>query len=222
MGQPDYFMGIVTLVVGLFVFVVYWLRRRAYRQDAANVLLGEVRTAQDQLQKVQDHVARFQAENDPDVEVGLIPAHLILMPDQSWSKYKHLFTRKIDRHTYDALANFYEKTVTYDRAVDYNNGAFAKNEESIRSNVARMALDQSITAIDELEDPDIDAPANQERIEQMHREIDSIRTLYLRNKILEYQPRKPVQDAKAQLMILGTLDMSVAVIRLKQLSGTKN
>lgn len=222
MTESDYFMGLITLIVGLFVFVVYLSRRRDYRKDAANVILGEVRAAQDSLKRVQEHVARFQAENDPLVEIGLLPSDIVLMPDQSWSKYKHLFTRKMDRHTYDSLANFYEKTIAYDRAVSYNNSAFAKNEERIRSNVARIVMDRAVVTFESLSDKKKPTDEDREKINTMLDDVEDIRALFMSSKVLDYQPRKPVQDAKAQLSVLGNLDLSIAVLRLMKLSGTKS
>ena len=219
MEAVDLTLRILTLGVGTTALVVYFLNRINHRRDAAIVVLGEVQAAQEQLKRVQEHVARFKVDNNADVEIGLIPSQIVLMPTQSWSDYKHLFTRRMDRHVFDSISKFYEITQTYDKSVAYNNGAFAKNEENIRMNIARMSMDKLVETTSEIED---NKTLNDEQrlalMNDYHTRANGIRDFYLQNKAIDYNPRKPMKDAKVDLETLSNIDLSLAILRLKHIS----
>ena len=186
------------------------------------MILGEIRQALSQLSSVQEHVARFKHENDPQVEVGLIPGQIKLMPVESWSKYKALFTRRMDQPTFDSISKFYDHAKSYDAAVEYDNGSFAKNEDSIRTNVARMTMDMTIkeyTTSDILKNPKDEN--YQSAVDKMVDQVNAIDLLFRKNQSLAYNSRKPIREAQAELSILGDLDMSLAVLRLKKITGTR-
>lgn len=207
------FSSIITFAVGLVALLVYLLQRFNHRRDAAEVILGELRSSKDQLMRIREHVARFKTENQPNVEVGLIPSDIFLMPTESWTKYKHLFTRKLDRHVYDMVSKFYERASSYDQSVTYNNGAFAKNEESIRANLAKMIMQVTIDETVNGESPSVESVAAR---------VEAIRKIYMRQSDLEYAPRKPIQDAQTDLSILGDIDLSLAILRLKRLTWRRH
>lgn len=222
--ESNLFNELVTIFVGGFIFIAYMMQRWNHRRDAANVVLGEIRQAQAQLQRVQEHIARFRVENDPGIEVGLIPNEIKLMPIESWSQYKHLFARRMDHPTFDAISSFFDHAKAYDSAVDYNNGSFTKIEDSIRANLGRMTMDMAIEEFGTLPtDTTIDSyeTEHEEAVQKIVKKVDAIETLYRRNSTLGYRPRKPVQDAQAELSILSNLDMSLAVLRLKKITWTR-
>lgn len=219
------FNEIVTVFVGGFIFIGYLWQRWNHRRDAANVILGEIRQAQAKLQRVQEYVARFQEVNPPGTEVGLIPSEIKLLPVESWSQYKYLFARRIDQPTFNSISDFFDHAKAYDSAVDYNNGSFAKNEDSIRANIARMTMDTVTQNFDSLP-TDTDSKTYPARLEKKVQEIiDKVRAtevIFRKNgSSLEYNPKKPVQDAQVELSILGNLDMSLAILKLKRITWTR-
>lgn len=223
--ESNLFNELVTIFVGGFIFVAYMVQRWNHRRDAANVILGEIRQAQARLQRIQEHVARFRAENTPEVEVGLIPGEIKLMPIESWSQYKHLFARRMDFPTFDTVSSFFDHAKAYDSAVEYNNGSFTKNEDSLRANIGRMTMETVIKEFNTLP-TDTESPTYEADYETAIRKIvekvDSIDKAYRRNSgPLTYSPRKPIQDAQAELSILGNLDMSLAILRLKKITRTR-
>lgn len=217
------FNEIVTIFVGAFIFVVYMVQRWNHRRDAANVILGEIRQGRARLQRVQEHVARFIAEN-PGIEVGLIPSDIKLLPTESWSQYKYIFARRMDQATFDAISDFFDHAKAYDTAVDYNNGSFTKNEDSIRANISRMTMDTVIENFDSLptDTDSVDYAIKYDaEVQKILSKVALTESVYRQNGSLAYSPRKPVQDAQAELSILGNLDMSLAVLRLKKITWTR-
>jgi len=219
--NSNFFIALVTLVVGGFAIILYFIQRFNARRDATEVILGELRSAQEQLKKVQEHVARFQAENAPEIEIGLIPSNIVLMPQESWSNYKHIFTRRLDRHVYDAVSDFYEHARSYDQAVGYNNGAFVKNEESIRANTARMAMD-IVRDRYKLAPKDFEGDKYEASVEMVTADIERINNVFMKQGVLSYSPRKPIQDARTELSILGNTDLSLAILKLKRMTWRRH
>jgi hypothetical protein len=222
--ETNFFSEIVTIFVGGFIFVAYMMQRWNHRRDAANVVLGEIRQAQSRLQRVQEHVARFRTENGPEVEIGLIPSEIKLMPIESWSQYKHLFARRMDHPAFDTISSFFDHAKSYDSAVDYNNGSFAKNEDSIRSNIARMTMDTVTKGFSSLptdSTSDDYITNHEEKVQEIIKKVQANEAIYRRNISLAYSPRKPIQDAQTELSILGNLDMSLGVLRLKKITWTR-
>lgn len=215
------FNALIALVAGTFAFIVYLVQRSNYRRDAANVILGEIRQAQSQLSAVQEHVARFRNENDLNVEMGLIPGQIKFMPVESWSKYKALFTRRMDQPTFDVVSKFYDHAKSYDAAVEYDNGSFAKNEDSIRTNVSRMTMDMTIKAYEANLISDPDADNYEDELTKLFKSVNNIDTIFRKNSSLAYNSRKPIRDAQAELSILSDMDMSLAILRLKKITSSQ-
>ena len=139
------FVAFVTLFVGLGAFRIYTKQKDDAKRDAANIILLEIESAEQQLQIItQNEQQDSLAEN------------IYLMKNSSWDEYRYLFVRDFDRNEWDKISDFYSKCYQYDEAVTSNNKYFGANVEKIQLQIqgilagfARDYTDKILAATDE-------------------------------------------------------------------------
>lgn len=120
--NSDFFVGLVTLLVGLVAFRIYRKQKIDQKKDAANVILLELETAEQKLQRINS------ARAD---DLNRLP-NIYLMEESSWDKFRYLFVKDFDRNEWDKITDFYSKCKSYDEAVSYNESHFDKHVQEMR------------------------------------------------------------------------------------------
>ena len=211
--NSSFFIALVTLVVGSYALYLYFRRQRDRKREAANVILLEITNAERVLRLAKDALFSTTNEHLPDTEFA--------MKTENWSKYRALFVRDFDRNEWDALTNFYDRCKLYDEAVQYNNSAFAKNEEQLRITMQKVLADYAKECAEELgAEKDLTKRAAIEaRYQDKKNEFINIYMNRLQFVHL-YNPQKPINDAKAYVNGVDVnLSQSSIGIKLKQLAG---
>ena len=190
--NSNFFIATVTLAGGAIVYVIYRRTIASRKRDSANVVYNEMKNAERVLKEVRKQITT----NDRLLE------RVYLMKSESWSKYKYLFVNNLDRDEWDAITEFYTKSILYDEAVAYNDSAFQKNEEQVRTNLQRVISEFSKDYIIELEKTANDQAKREIASQKLEERTSGYYSSYLSEKNLNdywYVPKKPVIDAKIYL-----------------------
>jgi hypothetical protein len=213
--DSNFFVGAVTLAVGIAAYSVYSKQKRDSKRDAANIILLEVEAAQAQL----DKVSADKPFIPPDQQ------SVYLMKTASWDKYKYLFVRDFDRDEWDKITLFYINCQAYDQAVRFNKISTEKNQQAVRENLQRILTDHAAKYVeDTISKPGKPSSATpqseqqylaerQEYIEQLVGE---------KGQIFTYVPKQSESDAKRALNNLETsLSITSVGIKLKNIVNKK-
>ncbi len=96
--SPDIINSIVTFVVGLVAFGVYWLTKRAEKRNAATIVVMDIRHAEQVVLSI--------------LEKGMVDKSLKnILSENNWGKYKHLFASKFSYDDFAAFNRFFEACV---------------------------------------------------------------------------------------------------------------
>jgi len=204
--NSNFFIGLVTLFVGLFAFIIYSKQKRDYKRDAASVVLLEITNAERLLKRAKELIR----ETPPK-----LLSDTLTMQTESWSKYKYLFVNDFNRDEWDGITDFYNKCQLYDQAVLYNNSFFQKNEGEIRVNLQRTLSDFVKIYVEKLKKPDDnlspDLPS------QVRLKMENYYKNYMEKGQKTgafYYPGKPIDDARLYLDLLN-VDISQTNIGAK-------
>ena len=87
--DAKYLDSLVTFIVGLVALATYWLTKRHEKQNAAAIIIMDIRHAEQVVVSI--------------IERGSIDRNLKpILTENNWAKYKHLFA---SRFSYDDLAS---------------------------------------------------------------------------------------------------------------------
>ena len=207
-------IALITLVVGFGAFQIYRKQKRDAKRDAANVILLEIESAEQQLQTI--------TQNE---QSGSLAENTYLMKNSSWDGYRYLFVRDFDRNEWDKISDFYSKCHQYDDAVAFNNKYFGGNVEKTQLQLQRILAEY---AKDFTEDT-LSATTDVEKL-KLKDEYEQRKNLFIDAYGLRvseinfpppyfYNPQKPVNEAKA---ILSTIETSLSLtsvgIKLKRMA----
>lgn len=103
--NSGWFTSFITLLVGSFAIYLYLKQKEDYRRDAANILLMEIRYAEQMIEK-------YKTSGVP-ITISIA----LLLPTNNWNKYNHLFIKILDRDEIDAINNFYNQCTLIDKAL---------------------------------------------------------------------------------------------------------
>lgn len=95
---PDIFNSLVTFVVGLVAFVVYWLKKREEKRNAATIIVMDIRHAEQVVLSI--------------LEKGKVDNYLKnILSENNWAKYKHLFASCLSSDDFGAFNRFFDSCV---------------------------------------------------------------------------------------------------------------
>ncbi|TPQ24455.1 hypothetical protein C2U68_19600 [Methylomonas koyamae] len=90
--------SIVTFIVGLFAFLVYFLSKRSEKQNAATIVVMDIRHAEQVVLSI--------------LEKGLVDKSLKnIISENNWAKYKHLFASDFSYDDFAAFNRFFDACV---------------------------------------------------------------------------------------------------------------
>lgn len=85
---------LVLLITGISAFATYYLQKRNEVRDAATILLNEIRNAERTISAIH----RTKVINDL----------AIILTNNSWHKYSHLFAQRLDQDEFTQVSDFYK------------------------------------------------------------------------------------------------------------------
>ncbi len=106
------FSGYTTLISAWAIIAVYLLQKKDSKSSAAQVLLMEIRNAEQTLDRI---------------KLNILDLTDSILPVNSWSKFQHLFTNDLDRDEFSLISNFYNMCHIIERQKFRINETFEKN-----------------------------------------------------------------------------------------------
>lgn len=210
--------GLVTLLAALVAFGVYSKQKWDTKRDIANSILLEIQGAENNLKKAKETLKNTGSDSGTES----IAEDVVLMPNESWSKYRQYFVRDFDRDEWDAIGEFYSLCNLYDIAATNNHSAFARNEEQIRANAHRLVADYA----DEMgkKVATLEVEGNEQVIKKAYDEYNSrerfVRNSYLTSTLSKpmYAPQKYLDQAILYTSSIKELSLTSVGTRLKKIT----
>lgn len=200
--NSSFFIALITLFVGSVAFSIYRKQKRDAKRDAANVILLEIQSAEQQLQVVR------QAKDE-------LAENVYLMKNSSWDKYRYLFVRDFDRNEWDKISDFYNKCLQYDASVAYASTYFGSNVEKAQDHIMETLAEyakQYVSDVEVLENPDDKQELTDLYKARKSNFLQAFGVVGGDDSLAEppyfYNPQKPTIDAKA---VLETMETSLSV-----------
>lgn len=103
--NSNFFIALITFLVGSFAICLYIKQKRDYKCDAASIILMEIRHAERAIERMKASA----------VETSGAPS--VLLPTNNWVKYNYLFIKDFDRDELDLVNNFYNQCSVIDYAL---------------------------------------------------------------------------------------------------------
>jgi len=97
------YQGVITLLVGVVAFLVYFKQKNDYKRDAAKLILQEIRYAEQKIRKYR--------------EIKSYKLYDRLLPTNSWHKNIHLFIKDLKETEIDLISDFYAKASYIDDVI---------------------------------------------------------------------------------------------------------
>jgi hypothetical protein len=188
--------ALVAIIAATGAFIVYFMRRRDHKKDAANIILLEVMNAERNLEEARKSYEDGRQKNTNAI---IFPEKLRLMPTESWTRYKYLFVRDLSPEQWDEISKFYDNCKNFDEAVELKDSSFKFNAKEIRANIQRIVADYS----KELADGIVLNPTNDVEIEKKNAALfdekkqrkDAAVDGIIKHLVESYGPDKPFNDA---------------------------
>lgn len=214
---------LIALIAALGAFLIYFLRRRDYKKDAANIILLEIKNAERNLDEARKS---YEEARSDDPQRIVFPEKLRLMSTESWTKYKYLFVRDFTTEQWDEIGSFYENCRYFDEAVEIKDSSFNLNLSEIRASIQRNVGIYSRQLADEMTpNPDLDLEIeknNQQLIDKYRDKKNNAVDANLDHLIEPYSADKPYKDAAYYFNLLPmSLVNTTTGSRLKQLASRR-
>lgn len=199
------FMALITLLVGSFAIYLYLKQKQDYKRDAANIILMEIRNAEDCIERVKS--TKFIDQNK------------VLLLNHAWSKYNYLFINDFDRDEWDTVSNFYNQCRLYDEAVKQ------------LKNIGPLQIEQKVgyvqkTLVDLAKEfSEKKFSENKEENEEIIKAYDDKKKKFLDKVEKEsyiFPPSQPITDATEHLANIEKITTSTIGMKLKKIAGVKN
>ncbi len=101
--NSQFFIALVTLIVGSFAIFLYLKQKEDYKRQAASLILQEIRYA--------EQLIRASNQGNLGYIYGLAAK---LLPTNSWNDNIHLFLNDLEETEIDLISRFYSKTAYLD------------------------------------------------------------------------------------------------------------
>ena len=92
----------LIIIVGLSAVWIYKAQEKSKIQDAASLIVLQIDELQIRMQEIQSYIT------EQGLNFSAFYESLLLIDTNYWSKYKHLFVRKMDNKSYNNLNKFYQ------------------------------------------------------------------------------------------------------------------
>lgn len=102
-----YWSDLLVAAVGLSAFVVYFFEKRDRLRIAATLVLG-------QIDSVEKHISALK--NEPQLGNIAVYHTQIIIKDNLWEQYKHLFVKLLNSSEYELIQAFYDNAEKLERS----------------------------------------------------------------------------------------------------------
>lgn len=127
--------SVIAILAASAAFIIYSMNKRDQKKDAINIILLEIRNAENNLDEARKEYVAGKIENQNLIR---FPEKLRLMSTESWNKYKYLFVRDLSNQQWKEVSKFYEYCRAYDDAIEIRDSAFLQNASEIRANIQKI------------------------------------------------------------------------------------
>ena len=103
--DSNFFVAIITLLVGGLAIFLYWKQRNDNKRDKARLILQEIRYAEDQIRKSKT------------IGDGNFQLAIKLLPTNSWHQNIHLFVNDLKESQLDLISSFYSQAAYLDEVI---------------------------------------------------------------------------------------------------------
>jgi len=206
--NSSFFIALVTIFVGLVALYIYWRQHHDEKTDGAKLIYSEIVGAENKLKSIKQ---KFFASEHPLLE------NIILMPYESWSRYKYLFKSNLDDSEWELIEGFYNHCLSYDAAVRLNDSYFHQN--------AIPYFDTFTKHYQGIVNEFIKGSPNKiEFTKKEQKNAKHFQDVFLQNSgYIWYQPQKPVNDARAALVAMDSnVSLSSSGQKIKKISKLKS
>ena len=95
-------VNLSLVIVGSFAMIIYKLQERKKIIEAASLIITQIDELMERLIEIPTYIVNGLLNDTAFYE------SLILMEQNYWNEYKHLFVRKMDKESYNAINKFYD------------------------------------------------------------------------------------------------------------------
>lgn len=95
-------VNLSLVIVGSFAMIIYKLQERKKIIEAASLVIIQIDELMERLIEIPTYIVNGLLNDTAFYE------SLILMEQNYWNEYKHLFVRKMDKESYNAINKFYD------------------------------------------------------------------------------------------------------------------
>jgi hypothetical protein len=201
--DSNFFVGLVTLVVGSFAILLYYRQKRDFKKRAAQVVLLEIQNAEKRLKE-----ARARLDTSESAGRKELPERLYVMPSDSWDTYNHLFVRNFLPNEWEAINDFYSKCALFDEAIRHNDGRFGREEQEIRRNAHQATYEYARAYHDQIAKATDDKQKSEFEEEFIKGRNNLVYLLTTAKFIFTYTPVKQLQNVER---LLETIDMDLSL-----------
>lgn len=204
-ATSPYTANAIALFAAIGAYIIYSRNKVDYKKDAANIILLEIKNAEENYAQAKQVYEEAQSKPTPYVA---FPEKVKLMPRESWSKYKYLFGRDLESRQYDDIGKFYDFCQKFDEAIEHKDSSFRRDEEAIRvgiqHNIAAFSKELS-EAIKLNPDNNTEIAEENERLENEYIEKSRSASKYIIGKLAYlYTPDKSYNDAVFYFKLIPT------------------
>lgn len=196
--------------MGSTAIYIYKKQQRDNKRNAANVILNEIRSSEKLFKDAKTKIV----ESQKNTKIIQIPEHHYLMPNESWSKYSHLFIKDFNPAQLAAIDAFYHTCQLFDETIAYNDAIFVEDAKEIRRNVHR-ALYECISKYAELIDSEKDENKKKVLMEELKKKKNVITAALTNGDYLyTYLPSKPFNNIEIYIDTIDP-DLSLSSVGIK-------
>lgn len=207
--NSTFLQTLVTFVVGLVAFVIYFLQKLDKKRTAALMLLLEIQQVEGAAQSAREYIRQGDLES---IDTRLLQS-------DTWDQNKHLFTKLFDKDEWDVVTRFYNTARLLDSTILHSHAGFNAEVEQIRANRQLQFAEITRVAVQQIAD-------GKNKIIVMKEFQDKIKffdELYMiQQNQLRYRPQKLADDAQRYLSELTTISTTSVGQKLKKISRHKH
>lgn len=192
--NSNFFVGLATILTVFGAIWIYKRQKNTEKQQIAALLVNDIRNAEEAIQSLK---TRPQGNELPEI---------IILPQNSWNRYSHLFTKDLDPDQIDSINRFYFDAERANYIVTHGNTL-----DLFLSNIKYRTLAAHQKVLDIVEKTPTKRLAN-----AMKQFSDKF---YSKDSLFHYSPIGFPNMLDSHLKNINFILESPAGIKLKQLAG---
>lgn len=195
--NSNFFQGFSTILTVIGAVILYLGQKNAEKQRIAAALVNEIRNAEESINSLKNRPA------------GLEIPEIIILPQNSWGKYSHLFTKDLDQDQINTINRFYFEAERANYIVSRGNTVdlFLSNIKARTEAAHQKVLD-------------IVATASKKRLKAEMKEFSD--KFYNQDSFFAYSPNGFPNQLDLHLKNITLILDSPAGIKLKELAGVQD